>query len=66
MSACDRYSPALTGLLDYIERKVVDGVKHGHFKIEVTGMIGNKKQREVVVDAGMMEKFFIPEDELPR
>lgn len=52
--------------LDTITDVVLDGLRHGHFRCAISSQIGNKKRREVVIEAGKSHKFTIPENELTR
>ena len=45
---------------------VLDGLRHGHFRCEISSAIGKGNRRELVIEAGKSHKFNIPEDELPR
>lgn len=49
-----------------LERLVLDGLQHGHFRCTISSAIGNGKRRELVIEAGKSHKFTIPENELPR
>lgn len=49
-----------------LERVVLDGLQHGHFRCTIFSAIGKGKQRELVIEAGNSHKFTIPEAELPR
>jgi hypothetical protein len=52
--------------LDQLERVVLDGLRHGHFRCSITSIIGKGGRRDLVIEAGKSHKFTIPEDELPR
>jgi hypothetical protein len=65
MSQTKDYSPEVLEVLDFVERKIIDGIKHGHFDITINCVMGNKKQRELLVKAGIMEKFHVPADKVP-
>jgi hypothetical protein len=49
-----------------LERVVVDGLQHGHFRCTISSAIGKGNRRELTIEAGKSHKFTIPEDELPR
>ena len=58
--------PQLREALQLIVEKVLDGLRHGHFRYSIEGEIGPNKRREVVIEAGKSHRFTIPEAELPR
>ena len=66
MSQSQEYSDEVADALIFIERAVVDGLKHGHFDISISCCIGNKKQRDLVVTAGNKHKFTIAADKIPK
>ena len=59
------YSPEVDVVLSFVKGKIVDGLKHGYFDYSVSCGTGNRKQREVVVNAGEKHKFTIAFDKLP-
>lgn len=65
MSQGQAYSPEVASVLSFVERKIIDGIKHGHFDLTITCAMGNKKQRELLVKAGITDKFTIPADKVP-
>ena len=58
--------PQVREALARLERVVLDGLQHGHFRCTISSAIGKEKRRELVIEAGKSHKFAIPEDELPR
>ena len=52
--------------LAYLEKLVVDGLRHGFFECSIACEIGTGGKRQLVIRAGKSHKFTIPEDELPR
>ena len=46
-----------------IDSEVRDGLKHGHFDIGITCIVGNSGIRELVVKAGKNYKFRISKEE---
>ena len=66
MSQSQSFAPEVADVLSFIERKIVEGIKHGHFDITITCAMGNKKQRELLVKPGKKHKFNIPADKVPR
>ena len=58
--------PQLREALDLIEKEILDGLDHGHFRFSISSQIGKGQRRDLVVEAGKSHKFTIPEDELPR
>lgn len=66
MSQKHTYSPEVAKLLDFVEEKIVAGLKHGYFDFGVECATQEKKLREVVVKAGETFKFNVPVDKLPR
>jgi hypothetical protein len=44
---------------------VIGGLRHGHFRCEISSGIGKDNRREFVIEAGKSHKFNIPKDELP-
>jgi hypothetical protein len=59
-------SPQLREALDRIGQIVIDGLRHGHFRCNISSGIGKGNRRELVIEAGKSHKFTIPEDELAR
>ena len=51
--------------MDCIKRAVVDGLRHGFFECSITCEIGKGGRRNLIVQAGNLHKFTIPEEELP-
>ena len=67
MSQSQSFAPEVADVLSFIERKIVEGIKHGHFDITITCAMGNEReQRELLVKAGNTDKFYIPADKVPR
>jgi hypothetical protein len=58
--------PQLREALEQIDKIVVDGVCHGHFRVTISSAIGKNNRRDLFIEAGKSHKFTIPEDELPR
>lgn len=56
----------LAAAMSCIQRILLDGLRHGHFRYEITGSVGKNLRREVIVDAGMSHKFIIPLQDLER
>ncbi len=56
----------LDRFLDALTTSVRSGLRHGFFKLRVTGKITKGNKREVVVEAGNTYKFTIPPDEISR
>jgi len=52
--------------LAFLEKIVVDGLQHGFFDCSIEIRIRNGRKRDLVIRAGKVHKFIIPEDELPR
>ena len=52
--------------MDCIKRAVVDGLRHGFFECSITCEIGKGGRRNLIVQAGNLHKFTIPEEELRR
>jgi hypothetical protein len=59
-------APQIRAALACLEKVVLDGLQHGHFRCTVSSTIGKGNRRELVIEAGKSHKFTIPEDELPR
>lgn len=49
----------LDKVLEHIERKVLEGLQHGHFRYEIKGSVGKNMRRELIVEAGVSDKFNI-------
>jgi len=58
--------PQLREALDRIAQIVLDGLRHGHFRCAISGVIGKGQRRDLVIEAGKSHKFTIPQDEVPR
>jgi hypothetical protein len=52
--------------LKRINQLVVEGLRHGFFRCEISVEIGKGSRREMVIEAGKSHKFHIPEEDLPR
>ncbi len=52
--------------LDRLQRVVLDGLQHGHFRCVISSAIGKGNRRDLVIEAGKSHKFTIPEDDIPR
>ncbi len=50
--------------LDRIATEFQEGLRHGHFKMVVTGEIVNSGKRAVVVESGKSYRFLIAETDL--
>jgi len=61
----DDSAPQFREALDRVNQIVVDGLRHGPFRCSISGTIGNNKRRELIIEAGRLHKFNIPEEELP-
>ena len=60
------YHGEIAHALAFLEKIVVDGLQHGFFDCSIEIRIGNGRKRDLVIRAGKVHKFIIPEDELPR
>jgi hypothetical protein len=58
--------PQVREALARLEQVVLDGLRHGYFRCEISSAIGKGNRRELVIEAGKSHKFTIREDELPR
>ncbi len=52
--------------VERLNQILVDGLRHGFFRCEISIGIGKGNRRELVIEAGKSHKFHIPEEELPR
>jgi hypothetical protein len=52
--------------LRYIEKVLMDGLRHGFFECSIACEIGNGGKRQLVIRAGKSHKFTIPKNELRR
>lgn len=52
--------------LDWLERLIVDGLKHGFFDYSIACEVASGGKRQLVIRAGKSHKFTIPENEVPR
>ncbi len=52
--------------LDYVERIIVDGLRHGFFEYSISCEMAPGHKRQLLIRAGKSHKFTIPEDELRR
>lgn len=57
-------STEMQRLFDTVQRLLREGMRHGHFQYEITGIVGKTMRREVVIKAGVSHKFTIPLDDL--
>jgi hypothetical protein len=51
--------------IECVNQLIVDGLRHGFFRCEISIEIGKGSRRELVIEAGMSHKFNIAEEELP-
>lgn len=54
----------LRSVFDCLERLICDGLKHGHFRYEIKGIVGKGLRRELIIEAGVSHRFTIPVGEL--
>ncbi len=59
------FGSQLREALDYVERIIVDGLRHGFFEYTISCETVHGRKRQLVIRAGKSHKFTIPEDELP-
>ena len=52
--------------IDCIKNTIVSGLQHGYFKCEIRSTIGKQNRREILIEAGEIHKFIVPEDDLPK
>ena len=57
--------PQTHDVLTRLNDVVLDGLHHGFFRCTITSAIGKGRKREVIIEAGKLHKFTIPEDEFP-
>jgi hypothetical protein len=60
------YSAPVQSALDFIQRLLVAGIKHGHFDYSITCETGVAGRRLLIVKAGKTHKFSIVESEVPK
>lgn len=53
----------LTRAMKKIEAEVREGLRHGHFEIEILSSVANEGTRDLVLKAGKNYRFRIPKDE---
>ena len=58
--------PQFGEVCDRLLDVVLDGLRHGHFRCEITSAIGKGNRRDILIEAAKSHKFIVPEDELPR
>lgn len=57
---------SIADILARIEKEFLEGLKHGHFKIEIECEMIEKAKRRVIVDAGRKHRFVVPADAIPK
>jgi hypothetical protein len=50
----------------FLEKVVVEGLRHGFFDCSIACEIGNGGKRELVIRSGKSFKFIVREEELPQ
>ena len=50
--------------LSCIEKAILDGLQHGHFRYTISSTVGKGNRRELVIEAGKCFKYTIPADEV--
>ena len=63
--AAETGGPQLREALDRLDRILLDGLCHGHFRCTIASVIGKNNRRDLVIEAGKSYKFTIPEEDLP-
>lgn len=53
-----------TQLMQRVYDVLEDDVRHGHFRVVISGEIGNGKKRSVTIEAGKMDRFVIAEEDV--
>lgn len=66
MAAMGNHTGETARALGHLEHLVVEGLKHGHFDLTITCVVGKKEQRELVIKAGRSHKFVIPANQVPK
>ena len=61
MVASNEANSSFTDLIHRVTDVLREGVKHGHFDLNVQGEIGNGCVRHVIITAGKRYKFHISE-----
>jgi hypothetical protein len=59
-----RCDPAFMDMLERANIALGESLQHGFFRLGITGEIGNGKKRNVVIDAGKLYRYVIPEQAL--
>jgi hypothetical protein len=55
---------SLEGLMDKIMAELVDGIRHGHFDISISGTVTRGDRVEVILRAGKNHRFLIPRESI--
>jgi hypothetical protein len=60
------YSAPVRSALDFIERLLLEGIRHGHFDYSITCETGIGGRRLLIVKAGKSHKFSIMAPDVPK